>query len=474
MGSRLAYGVFWSMAGAVISRGLMLCATVIVARILGKTLYGEFGIIQSTIGMLGIFAGFGIGLTATKHVAELKDTDPDRVGRIISFSGLLAILTSGVMAAILLWFAPWLAENTLNAPHLTNYLRIGALLLFINALNGAQTGVLSGFEAFKTIAHVNLIAGLVSFPTLVCGTYLYGLWGAVWALVINLGFNWLLNHIALRKEAHRYNVSLSIWRCWKETPLLWNFALPATLSSVMVGPANWACRAILANTADGYGELGVLTAALVFQTLMLFIANMLSAPLLSMISNAKADISEKLGTVNILATWILGVIFAIPLLCFPELAQLSFGNDYATHSFQVTFSLIVFCTTIMTFKAGLARVLAANSLLWWGFLSNTLWASILMGCTILFIEWGAPGVAAALAIAYVLNTVVLVPLYCSKNLVPRKTLISYESGLIWLMLSTLLFLSIIDADLPIRIAAFLISIGTAAKVFHQLLKHSAT
>ena len=62
------------MAGLLISRGLLLIATVFVARILGKIVYGEFGMIQSTVGMFGVFAGFGMGLTATKHVAEFRQS----------------------------------------------------------------------------------------------------------------------------------------------------------------------------------------------------------------------------------------------------------------------------------------------------------------------------------------------------------------------------------------------------------------
>ena len=164
IGYRLAKGVFWSMAGAVISRGLMLCATVLVARMLGKTIYGELGMIRSTVGMFGIFAGFGLGLTATKHVAQFRASDPERAGRIIALSWMVAVVTGGVMALGLFIFAPLLAEHTINAPHLTSVLRIGALILFINALNGAQTGALAGFEAFKTNAHVNLFDGLISFP----------------------------------------------------------------------------------------------------------------------------------------------------------------------------------------------------------------------------------------------------------------------------------------------------------------------
>jgi O-antigen/teichoic acid export membrane protein len=88
IGSRFAKGVFWSVAGTVVSRGLMLAATILVARMLRKTAYGELGMIQSTVGMLGTFAGFGLGLTATKHVAEYRRTDPERAGRIIGLSGL--------------------------------------------------------------------------------------------------------------------------------------------------------------------------------------------------------------------------------------------------------------------------------------------------------------------------------------------------------------------------------------------------
>ena len=83
IGYRLAKGVFWSMAGAVISRGLGIVSSVVVARTLGKVGFGELGIIHSTVMMFQLFAGFGLGLTATKYVAEYRGTDPQKAGRII-------------------------------------------------------------------------------------------------------------------------------------------------------------------------------------------------------------------------------------------------------------------------------------------------------------------------------------------------------------------------------------------------------
>ena len=60
-GARLARGVFWSFAGTAISRGLVLAATVIVARVLGTAEFGELGMIQSTVGMLGVLQALDLG-----------------------------------------------------------------------------------------------------------------------------------------------------------------------------------------------------------------------------------------------------------------------------------------------------------------------------------------------------------------------------------------------------------------------------
>ena len=288
--SRLARGIFWSMTGSMISRGLMLIATVLVARILGKTVYGELGMIQATVGMFGVFAGFGLGLTATKHVAEFRQSNPERAGRIIGLSGLFAMGTGGLMALCLFIFAPWLAVHSINAPHLVGVLRIGGLILFINALNGAQTGALSGFEAFKTIAYVNLFVGLISFPILVCGAYLGGLIGAVWALSINLGFNWLLNHLALRKESRRYKVPFTLKKCSRELSVLWRFSLPAALSGALVGPVNWVCGVLLVNQPDGYGEMGVYSAANQWRIAILFIPSMLGQVILPLLANLNGEL----------------------------------------------------------------------------------------------------------------------------------------------------------------------------------------
>ncbi|HJY92510.1 MAG TPA: hypothetical protein VJ255_19650, partial [Candidatus Acidoferrum sp.] len=52
---RFVVGAFWSVAGAIISRGFLLMASVACAWFLGKEGFGALGMIQSTAGMFGIF-----------------------------------------------------------------------------------------------------------------------------------------------------------------------------------------------------------------------------------------------------------------------------------------------------------------------------------------------------------------------------------------------------------------------------------
>ena len=111
---RFARGAVWSLIGAVISQGSSLAASVITARLLGRERFGEYGMIQSTVGMFGVFAGMGLGLTATKYVAELRVTNPRRAGRMIALSTAVALGTASTAVVALFAAAPWLAASTLN------------------------------------------------------------------------------------------------------------------------------------------------------------------------------------------------------------------------------------------------------------------------------------------------------------------------------------------------------------------------
>ncbi len=386
----------------------MLVATVLVARMLGQTTYGEYGMIQSTLfGMFGVFAGFGLGLTATKHVAEYCRSDPDRAGRIIGLSGLIAVATGGAMGMAVLIFAPWLAGHLLNAPHLTGVLRIGALILFINALNGAQTGALSGFEAFRTITHVNLLAGLLSFPILVCGAWFGGLTGAVWALAVNLGFNWLLNHLALRREARRFGVPFTVQHCRREWPVLWRFSLPAVLTGSMVGPINCLCAAMLVHRANGYSEMGVFSAANQWYAALLFLPGVLGGVVLPVLSEQYGRDDKKRSAKTLIFAIKVNILLMLPLILAAGIASPYIMGLYGEgfRSGWPTLVVVLLTAALIAVQSPVVQILAASGNMWLWFLMNLGWALTFVVGTFLLVDLGSLGLALSRGIAGAVHSI---------------------------------------------------------------------
>jgi O-antigen/teichoic acid export membrane protein len=258
---RFAKGSFWVIAGSLSSRFLSMISAIVVTRMLGKVHYGELGIIDGTVAMMSVFASFGLGATALKYVAEFRAKDQAKAGRVIALSEVVACITGGTMAMVLIIFAPWLSEYTLKAPHLASLLRVGAGIIFLEALIAAQGGVLSGLEAFKAIAQRNAILGLLTLPLMVGGAYCMGVEGAVWALFVSSGVKWLLNYFAVKNELSRFGISPSYSGMGQELNILWGFSLPVVLQGVVVGPVNWLCSTMLVRQPNGYGEMGVFNAA---------------------------------------------------------------------------------------------------------------------------------------------------------------------------------------------------------------------
>ncbi len=470
IGYRLAKGAFWSVAGTVIARGLGITSSIVVARTLGRSGFGELGIIHSTVALFQLFAGFGLGLTATKYVAQYRKDDPERAGRIIGLSWIVTAVTGSVCAILLVVLAPWLAAHTLAAPHLSGLLQITAIGLFITALNAAQNGALSGLEAFRAIATRNAVAGVLNFPIMVTGVLLAGLKGAVCATVVSCAINWLVCHLAVRHEARRHGVPLTFSGCLEEMPLLWTFSLPAVLSGMMVAPVLWVCNAMLVNQPNGYAEMGIWNAALSFQNVLYFVTSTAGAPLLPILASMSRTPNGRLERVNMVSTWALGTLAALPLLCFPEVAEILYGRQFGGPDFRLAFVLILFFSCIVIYKQGLARVLQVHNLMWWGLLSNGFWALLLIAGTWLLARWGAVGLSISFAVAYIINTILFVPLYTLRKLVPRSTIVSWEAVLIWSALSSVVLLNYLDVSMGMRLLFLPLLLVVTSVSFLRLLE----
>lgn len=407
IGSRMATGAFWALAGSVISRGLMLLASIIVARILGKTEYGELGMIRSTVTMFTVFAGFGLGLTATKYIAEFRETNKIKAGKIIGLSTIFAGITGSIIAIIILLTAPIIASKTINAPHLVNELRLGAFMLFFSAINGAQTGILAGLEAFKSIAKVNIIAGLVAFPIQIGFTLLWGLTGSVIGFGTNFLVLWSLNFISVRKISSNFNIKIDFTYSWSEWPILYKFSLPALLSGLLVSPVLWACNAMLVNQPNGYEEMAIFDAGFQWRNSVLFIPAILSQialPLLSSESTNHKKFSKILKT-NILLNLVSSLFIALLILFFSKLIMSSYGEGFIEG--RNVLNILIITTVLISINSVVGQAMASKNKMWYAFSLNLIWAISILAASYYFNtrNSGALGLATAYLISYIIHTI---------------------------------------------------------------------
>ncbi len=406
-GNRLIKGAMWSLAGAAIARGFQLLSTVLVARLLGRVGYGKLGFIQNTVTMFGILAGFGIGLTATKYVAEYRRSQPVRAGRILAISSLIAVLAGGIGSALLYLFSDWIAKRTVGDISLGPLLRSSAWLILLSALNGAQIGALSGFEAFKAIARVNTVAGILSCPIVVLFTLRGGLPGAVYGLVAGLVLNCGLTQVEVLGECRRWGVRLWEKDWLLESHVLLKFSVPAVVGGLLTAPVIWLGSTLVAQRPNGYAEMGAFNAANTFRLAVMFIPLIVVQASFPALSAAYGEISGNRQEFRRLLALTHNTVSVVAAFCgvagmflAPYLVML-FGADYRNTA--VVLLGLMISVTIQSLGCAVGAAIQAKGDMWFGTSLNLVWGIAFLGFVgLTAARLGAGSLAFGNAFAYLL------------------------------------------------------------------------
>lgn len=406
LGERLARGAFWSVAGGVGSRMLGLLAWILVARLLNGEAFGEIAMIQGTVGLFGVLAGVGMGVTATKHVAEFRRQDPGRAARLIRLSNRIAWMAGLAVAGGVAWFAPLLAEHTMHRPSLGPELRISSGLLLLGAIQGAQAGALAGLESFRALARLNLITGLISCLLLVLGARWGGVAGTVWGLTLTAGLGCLLHQIVLRQEMARAGlVGGGVWDR-RDLPMLWKFTLPAALGALVAAAVQWGCMGMLARQPRGYEALGIFNGANQWFLALMFLPNLLAQSVLPLMAEQLGQSRHQQGRRLLGFSIKLNALVVVPvlLLCLlsPWLMNL-FGRSFRSE--WPTLVAVLATAVFLSIQTPVGQIITASGRVWAGFWMNLGWAAVFVAGTWAWVSWGALGLATARLAAYAAHTV---------------------------------------------------------------------
>jgi O-antigen/teichoic acid export membrane protein len=399
---RLIHGTKWSTIGAIVAQGLGLLSSILVAQFIGKEAFGKYGIIQSTIAMFGVFAGMAMGITATKHVAEFRTSNPARAGRFVGIPIILGFWSSLFVSLILVVFARPISTYILAEPSLTSLIWISAPLLLLNTLNGVQTAAIAGLESFKVLTIANAAIGIVTFPCVILGVLGWGLTGAIAGTVASRIIAYLVLQFYLNKECGNHGIPISYHGLHQEWHTIWNFSLPTLLAGTIIGPATWICNIMLVNMPGGYGQMGIFNATLQWQSAVRFIPIRILDVSLPVLSNlyGNRDFSRYYRVLKISLWSITGATLCvtIPLIFFSKSIMRVFGKDF-TEGFSVLNLMLIVAVLHMIARI-LSQVAQSRGKAWMDFIFCSILSAAMLIAWLLLKHYGAYGLAMATCIGY--------------------------------------------------------------------------
>lgn len=404
---RFIGGASWSLAGSVLYQAINLVTMLFVARILGKETYGQFVLLQSTFNSIGIFAGFGIGTTATRYVAAYKHTDPTRLGHILALSERTVIIFGVLASTGLMLFASWLATDLLHTPSLATPLALAAFAVLFSTLDGYQKSTLIGFESMRAYAIGTVAGAIISMPIMLIAASAFGLHGLAWALVGTMFIQAGISRYQVTCELKRFAIRLDGGGFWKEWIILRDFALPALLAGVMVTPAHWICQTMLAKTPNGYAEIALLGVAMQWFNAIQFmpmVAGRVIAPMLTeaVVSDNYTD-SKRILILAIKANAFIALPLAFFISVLSRWILLLYGSAFCNGSKVLV--IAVATAALLAIQTPVGNMVAATSRMWLGMSMNLGWALIYITTSNLLIDRGATGVIISLGLAYVIHAI---------------------------------------------------------------------
>ncbi len=323
----------WALLGSIVGKGLSLLAGIVVARFLGHQIYGEYGLIKSTLLNIAIFSTVGLGYTGTRYVAKLYKERKAEIKHIIRLLYRITYTSSILMAIILFVFAQQISI-LIKAPDLVVALRMTSIIIVINAVNTTQIGILSGLKLFRRIAINNTYTGILTFVTSFIMTYFGGLNGSLIALLVSMLFNALINNVSIHKATNSFEDLKSSTYSIKD---IISFSIPIALQESLYSIVAWLGSYLIITYAN-YGELGISSAAAQWASVILFIPGVMKNVLLSYFSSSDNTISlrKKMIAINFVATFIPWIFIAI----FSPVISNFYGKTYNNLNVVLTISCL--------------------------------------------------------------------------------------------------------------------------------------
>jgi len=356
----------WVFAGTLLSKPIQLATSVVIARLLGPSSFGVFGLATSMAVTLSLIAGLGLGDASYKYVAEYYRADNVRGARMGS-----VIVWSTTTLSAALFLALWLLRSfwvhkvfPSSVPSMV--IGLCLCLAWTNLLFAVLTGLFAGLQHFRDFTILSFLQA-VAVAGLVLVLGFDGTVGALLAYVVAsaLSIGWGL------AKLFRTDRALLSWPgldSFRELKQMLHFSAPLWIGSFALSPVITFTFILLARQPGGDSQLGLFNTANGLRMLIAILPSVIATVITPALIQEGGVKGDKDAFRSLLGKSFSAMALAtIPLLIiclfFSDLLLLIYGKAYAGAS--RLFIPLVAAAAVGAVGAPLITVMMAKNKTWW-------------------------------------------------------------------------------------------------------------
>lgn len=332
--------LFWGVLAGVMNQGLTFITNVLNARILKYNL-GELTLYTTSNSFLQTFAL--LGLTACVLAIVSKNLkNPQENAKVIS--SIYLILAMSVASILILSISIELFVHSQykiwNVD--SNWKLIPLVFWFIaSSIDQVQVAILFGYKAFKDIAKVSLLKGIITLIIITSLAYKWGVIGCLWGYTFSFTISLLCNYWYINRKNQEYGVSLSFCSLSETVKIILKKSLPLFGAGAVLTPAIWYSNHFLYNVENGTILLSLFAISYQWLVLIQFFPSQISKIVMPFVASLKSSerAIEKKGLKLSMGIVFLLVIFSLVF------ARIIIENLYHFDFSKASFGFYIMCLT---------------------------------------------------------------------------------------------------------------------------------
>lgn len=350
------------MLGRITSTLIAAIGTILVARFLGSTSYGQVTVAMIPVSIAALFRDLGVTSALIKYIAQYRFEKKTAEIKIIVRAGLLLNSAVGAFLFLITFFLSGpLATNVFHQPELQLLIEVASASLFAQSLLATSQSIFVGFERMEfhslTVIINSLLSSMLAPVLVLLG---YGAFGAVLGktapIVVTGIIGITIVAVAFLKEGASSGGALGHLQAYK---ILLSFGYPLFLSNLFTGGLTQFYNFLIAIYVDT-SMIGNYKAATNFSVLITFLTMPLATVLFPLFSKLDAEEDSTLrlvfqNSVKYTALITVPVTAALIVLSGP-LVRTIYGSSYQFAPFFLKLYVFNF------FFVGLGRISTRNLL----------------------------------------------------------------------------------------------------------------